>query len=290
MGLMRRVESRMESAAGVKSKDASSTERRRGRSKRESRPYVRPAELASKLTKEMDDHKVARSSRVSACNSFAVYLCPEDSEHLRGQEDEIIRDLERHLLKHARAKRYELPGDVSVRLLVDEDLPSGRFGILAERVATDAAVPLPYEPRAEAVAPAPAPATPATPRRTSRTRPVTPAAASGVTTGTRVIQPEEAAHLGLAHQTLVLRSGNRVREFSKGRIVVGRAKDTDFQLDDPNVSRRHAAFYWENGRVMVEDLDSTNGTLVNGYPILNTPLKQTDVVSIGGHKLTVEIR
>jgi pSer/pThr/pTyr-binding forkhead associated (FHA) protein len=88
----------------------------------------------------------------------------------------------------------------------------------------------------------------------------------------------------------VIRSGSRVREFSKGRIVIGRAKDTDFQLDDPNVSRRHAAIYWENGRVMVEDLDSTNGTLVNGYPILNTPLKQTDVVYIGGHKLTVETR
>ena len=41
---------------------------------------------------------------------------------------------------------------------------------------------------------------------------------------------------------------------------------------------------------MVEDLDSTNGTLVNGYPILSTPLKQTDIVYIGGHKLTVETR
>ena len=287
MGLMRRVESRMESAAGVKSKDAPSTERRRDRSKRESRPYVKPADLASKLTKEMDDHSVARSSCVSACNSFAVYLCPEDAEHLRGQENEITRDLERRLRKHARAMRYELPGDVGVRLLVDEDLPAGRFGILAERVATDAAVPSSGEPAAEAAAPA---AAAPSSRRAARARSATPAAANGMPTATRVIEPEEAAHLGLAHQTLVVRSGSRVREFSKGRIVIGRAKDTDFQLDDPNVSRRHAAIYWENGRVMVEDLDSTNGTLVNGYPILNTPLKQADVVYIGGHKLTVETR
>ena len=284
MGLMRRVESRMESAAGVNSKDAPGTERRRDRSKRESRPYVKPADLASKLTKEMDDHKVARSSCVSACNSFAVYLCSEDAEHLGGQEDEIIRDLERRLRKHARAKRYELPGDVSVRLLVDGDLPAGRFGILAERVATDAAAPL----SGESGAATPAPAAPSS-KRAARTRSAT-SAANGMPTATRVIEPEEAAHLGLAHQTLVVRSGSRVREFSKGRIVIGRAKDTDFQLDDPNVSRRHAAIYWENGRVMVEDLDSTNGTLVNGYPILNTPLKQADVVYIGGHKLTVETR
>ncbi len=73
-----------------------------------------------------------------------------------------------------------------------------------------------------------------------------------------------------------------MREFSKGRIVVGPGKDADFQLDDPNVSRRHAAIYWNNGRLMVEDLGSTNGTMVNGYPVTTTPLKQTDVVSIGG--------
>jgi pSer/pThr/pTyr-binding forkhead associated (FHA) protein len=96
--------------------------------------------------------------------------------------------------------------------------------------------------------------------------------------------------MGLAHQALVLKSGNRVREFNKGRVIVGRAKDADFRIDDPNVSRRHAAIYWENGRVMVEDLDSTNGTLVNGYPVLNTPLNRSDIVYIGGHKITVETR
>ncbi len=127
MGLMRRVESRMESAAGVKSKDASGTERRRGRSKRESRPYVEPAELARKLTRRWTTTRSPGSSRVSARNRYTVYLCPEDSETLRGRRDEIIRDLERHLRQARRAKRYELPGDLSVELLVDEDLPSGPF-------------------------------------------------------------------------------------------------------------------------------------------------------------------
>ena len=299
MGLMRRVESRVEAAVGVESKDVTGTERRRDRSKHESKPYVQPADLARTLAREMDDHKVARSSSMSACNRFSVYLCPADAEHLKGREEDLIRDLEHQLRKRARAKKYDLPGEISVRFVVDEDLRLGRFGIQAERFADGASASTPDESSAGSVA-APWPGLAAgagaaaspSPRRVARTRSTMPAApaTTGVGSETRVIQPEEAARMGLAHQTFVLTSGNRVREFTKGRIVVGRAKDTDFRLDDPNVSRRHAAFYWENGKVMVEDLDSTNGTLVNGYPILSTPVKESDVVHIGGHKITLETR
>ena len=78
---------------------------------------------------------------------------------------------------------------------------------------------------------------------------------------------------GPGREAIVIRAGNRVREFTRSRVILGRARDVDFQLDDPNVSRRHAALYWSEGRVMVEDLDSTNGTMVNGYPISSTVLR-----------------
>jgi len=291
MGLMRRVESRVENAVGAGKDDARGAKPRRDRSTRESKPYVQPAELARKLAKEMDSHKVARSSRVSASNKYSVYLCPLDAEHLRPREDDIVHGLERHLREHAHSKHYDLPGDISVRLIVDEDLRLGQFGILAELIFADA---LAATPAAAPIAPAQVPGASvrADPRRTCRTRPSAPVPTGSAAVGgeTRVIQPEEAARMGLAHQALVLKSGNRVREFNKGRVIVGRAKDADFRIDDPNVSRRHAAIYWENGRVMVEDLDSTNGTLVNGYPVLNTPLNRSDIVYIGGHKITVETR
>jgi pSer/pThr/pTyr-binding forkhead associated (FHA) protein len=61
-------------------------------------------------------------------------------------------------------------------------------------------------------------------------------------------------------------------------------------VDDPNVSRRHAAIYWAEGRVVVEDLGSTNGTMVNGYPVTNTVLRPNDVVAIGDCRITVETR
>jgi pSer/pThr/pTyr-binding forkhead associated (FHA) protein len=64
----------------------------------------------------------------------------------------------------------------------------------------------------------------------------------------------------------------------------------DFRVDDPNVSRRHAAIFWDEGRIVVQDLDSTNGTMVNGYPVTSTVLKPNDVVVIGDCRISVETR
>ena len=107
---------------------------------------------------------------------------------------------------------------------------------------------------------------------------------------TRVIPPAQAAELGLARETIVVKSGNRVREYSQGRVIVGRASDADFRIDNPDVSRRHAAIFWSNGKIVVEDLGSTNGTMVNGYPVSSTVIAPNDVIVIGDCKLTVQAR
>jgi hypothetical protein len=249
MGLMRRGESRVERSAS----------------------YVQPTELARKLVKEMEDHKVSHSTQDSVCNLFTVFLCPEDYTRLQERREEITDKLQRHLAKHAHSRRYSVPGDLRITIVRDEDLPLGKFGILAERFdparATEASVQE-REPMRRAAA-----------RRGSPP--------SG---GTQVIPTAEAAKLSLAHQSVVLTAGERVREFNKGRVVLGRARDVDFRVDDPNVSRRHAAIYWDEGRVMIQDLESTNGTMINGLPVTNTALRSTDVVTIGDCRITVEIR
>jgi pSer/pThr/pTyr-binding forkhead associated (FHA) protein len=71
-------------------------------------------------------------------------------------------------------------------------------------------------------------------------------------------------------------------------VVLGRGKEADLRIDDPNVSRKHAAVYWNNGRLMLDDLGSTNGTLVNGYPVTSTVLRPGDVVALGDSRLTVD--
>jgi pSer/pThr/pTyr-binding forkhead associated (FHA) protein len=73
-------------------------------------------------------------------------------------------------------------------------------------------------------------------------------------------------------------------------VIVGRARDVDFRINDPDVSRRHAAIFWSEGGVMIEDLGSTNGTMVNGYPVSSTLVRSGDVIVIGDCKITVETR
>lgn len=242
--------------------------------------YVQPAELARKLVKEMEDHKVSRGADPSVRNRYTVYLCPEDYERLHERKEALITKLERHLSKHARAKKYDIPGEISVAVVVDDDLGLGHFGILAER---DAPGPVEHgtPPR---VRHTPHP-------RAGRAEPPSAEHAGRSRGGTTaIIAPGDAARMDLAWQTLVLKAGDREREFTQGRVIVGRAKDVDFRIDDSNVSRRHAAVFWSEGKVMIEDLGSTNGTMVNGYPVSSTVVRAGDVIVIGDCHFTVETR
>jgi hypothetical protein len=280
--------------------------------------YVQPAELARKLIKEMEAHKVSRAGHVSVRNRYTIFLCPEDYDRLGDREGALLHKLEHHLAKHVRAKKYDLPGEISVSMVFDDDLVLGHFGILAERDGSAVEVDGPFE-RARWTAPPaggraePAPAAGAVrasparelsaPKQRRALETSTPAAraadspapagraAGGARAGaTEIITPRDAAGMDLAWQTIVLKAGNRERAFTQSRVLVGRSRDVDFRIDDPNVSRRHAAIFWSEGRVMIEDLGSTNGTMVNGYPVSSTVVRAGDVIVIGDCRITVEIR
>lgn len=68
--------------------------------------------------------------------------------------------------------------------------------------------------------------------------------------------------------------------------VIGRTPPAAIVLDDTTVSRRHCQLSRIDGHVVLEDLGSTNGTLLNGAPLAAPkPLEDGDVVRIGGHEL-----
>ena len=71
-------------------------------------------------------------------------------------------------------------------------------------------------------------------------------------------------------------------------ITIGRKHENDIQLNDLTVSGRHALItYTDPDQVTVEDLGSTNGTLVNGNHIKKTPLTYGDIIQIGHHQFTL---
>lgn len=69
------------------------------------------------------------------------------------------------------------------------------------------------------------------------------------------------------------------------RVAIGRKLDNDLVLDNPRVSRRHALIQNSAGQFVIEDLQSTAGTMVNGRPIRSVALQPGDVIRMAESEL-----
>ena len=90
---------------------------------------------------------------------------------------------------------------------------------------------------------------------------------------------------------IVAREGSVRREVPLGAepISIGRDPKNGIVLDDRRVSRRHAEVRLRLGRYTLYDLQSTNGTLVNGRRIAEVVLSDEDRITIGGAELVVRL-
>jgi len=92
--------------------------------------------------------------------------------------------------------------------------------------------------------------------------------------------------------TLVVKAGPQAgTSFSlSGDAVLGRQKDCTVRLTDTSVSRRHAQLRLQDDGLVIEDLGSANGTLVNGRLISEpTPLQDGDELTLGETILMVQM-
>src|SRR5437764_12237323 len=75
--------------------------------------------------------------------------------------------------------------------------------------------------------------------------------------------------------------GKVAYEFAERSITIGRAPDNMIVIDDPSVSSRHAQLELSGHTYRLKDLDSTNGTKINGVPIIETALRFEERIRIG---------
>jgi hypothetical protein len=234
------------------------------------RTNVQPVELARKLVKEMDDHRNVSVSRVYVPNEYVVYLSEPDHAQFASYEAQLRDELGEYLAEHARRENYVLLTPPTVSLAVDDDLDVGVFGI-ATRMAQDAAAP-------RDGAPADQPA----PNATMIYKPAIPLPGAP--------QPTEAASaidLGLQREVGVLAWQGQRRSLDGDRsAVIGRSKDADIQVADPNVSRRHAEVRPEGEDYWLVDLDSTNGVEVRGKRVKRLKLQDGTRFTVGSTELT----
>ena len=231
---------------------------------------VQPVELARKLAKEMDAHKTASVARVYVPNEYTLYLAPGDRDQFSSYEDSLLTELSDYLSEHARREGYALLSTPRVLMEEDEDLSVGEFGIATRMVEPQR----PQAPVPPGIVPQAAP---------GATRVYKPPAAV-----TAAVSPEEAAEHDLARVPAALVIGGKRHELSGRTVVLGRSRDCDITLDDPNVSRRHAEVRQEDGAYWIVDLGSTNGVVLNGKRVNRAQLEPEDAVVIGTTELRFE--
>ena len=226
---------------------------------------VRPVEIARKLAREMDEHRVQSLSRTYAPNEYAVWLSPEDREQFSGYEDELRDELSGYLLEHARRERVALLTAPEISFKTDERLRLGEFGIQARLVRPD-------ESPAEA------------PRQAEEGHTMVYSSAERIAEPLREPDPRRG--------TARLRIGGRAELLGSGGATLGRSRDADIVLEDPNVSRVHAEVRPSGGSWIVRDLGSTNGVKVNGRrldPSRPQSLRGGDVIELGTSRAILEL-
>jgi hypothetical protein len=228
------------------------------------RSEVRPVEIARKLAREMEEHKSLSVSRTYVPNEYRVYLSPRDRERFADYEDALASELAGYLLEHARRERLALMSRPVVEFETDDRLGLGEFGIQTRVVSPDRDDDL--EPPVE---------------ESGRTMIYSSAG--------RVAEPlEERARTRT--QTALLISGGKRLVVGPAGVTVGRSRQCDVTLDDPNVSRTHAEIRPRGGSWVLTDLGSTNGSRLNGRR-LDGPevLKPGDEIELGTSRIKFEL-
>ena len=208
------------------------------------RSEVRPVELARGLAKEMDQHKTVSVSRTYVPNEYVVWLSPDDRRRFTDVEHEIAEELGAYLLEHARQEKLALVARPQVSFKTDEALNLGEFGIQARmvRASQDAAEHEPVQ----------------------GDHGHTMVYSTSDRLRADLDEPRGPAPTGRA---MVLAEGKRMVVSTAG-ATIGRSRDCDVVLADPNVSRKHAELRPDgHGGWQVRDLGSTNGVKVNGRKI-----------------------
>jgi hypothetical protein len=84
-------------------------------------------------------------------------------------------------------------------------------------------------------------------------------------------------------------TGKRVRLFNEINVI-GRAAECDIVIRASDISKRHCQIILESDRVLIEDLQSVNGTLLNGEPVQLSELLDGDQLTIGEHVFHVRMK
>jgi len=80
----------------------------------------------------------------------------------------------------------------------------------------------------------------------------------------------------------------RTHDLKAEKTTIGRVEDNMFQIAEPSVSSHHCEVLLRENEVIVRDLNSTNGTYINGEKITDSPIKPGQILRLGQVEMRLE--
>jgi hypothetical protein len=262
---------------------------------------VEPVEIGTALQREAADKRnVMGNGRVLSPNRYRVTLSPSDHERLAPWENQLTNSLAELVQEYLDENQWETIGDIEVYLARDEQLHTGVFGV-ASRMESGApprrrphdSLSLPivpgeplgqYPARQDAYASAgqQAPPAPQLPPQMPPQRQPGPSQNYPGGPGQGYPQgPPPQQQRRPAAAMLIVDQTNRRFDLRVGSNIIGRGTDSDLQLLDQGISRRHLDVQFDGNVATAYDLGSTNGSTVNGHEISSQVLRHGDVIRVG---------
>lgn len=223
------------------------------------RQNLQPAEIERRLERAMVDNSQRASGSTIMPNRYSVKLSEHDFASVEPYLASLARRLESWLAERAEARQGTLLDRLHVEIISSADVKRRRPLIEASISDIESSRP-PNRDRSG-------------PPATDRTQ-MFRAVRSHADVSLRMLTGE--------------RAGKRFA-LGEGQSILGRSHDVDLQVDAPDVSRRHLKIEREGQSIRIVDLNSTNGTRVNGEPVTSATLRNGDELLVGTQALRLVI-
>lgn len=236
---------------------------------------IQPLQLQRRIERAMEIDRLSGADRTLVPNAFTVRLNPDDLEPLRGIAASLVAELADAALSFARRHAYTVLDRPRVDLVADPDVDAGEIRV------TTGWIDRAGRRDADALA--------ATDDREAGSPETTDGPASGSRIDdTMVFRPPAPAVPRAVLREIAPNGAERRMTIEAGGLTIGRATDNGFVLHDSRASRHHARLQVRQGRLVLTDLRSTNGTRVNGVTVAEVVLGEGDRIQVGDTTLVVE--
>jgi hypothetical protein len=229
---------------------------------------VHPVEILNAMQREAEAHKaILAGGRTLVPNRYVIDLSPYDHSRLAPYAAALAQELAQSQAEFIGEQGWTVYGDVIVEIERGDGLDTGMFRVTAEVYTGGDVAPVPsYE------QPPPAPNYPPYDQQ-----------------GYPPQHPPAGGPPGAGRGVRLVANDGRTYPLSIGSTVIGRGDQANLRLPDVGISRRHARLDFDGAQVVLTDLGSTNGTMVNGQRVSAVALNPGDMVQIGTTTLTFRV-